>query len=741
MDNFYSDERISSYLDGELSADEQARFKERLVENTELRQLVEELRALRGSLDLLPRYQLEPNFAERVLRRAEQQMLVGGDVRSSGGALKAMPAANQACHRRPSAIDGAQVSHSVLDESRRWRRRIVRPLIYAGAAIAAAILFMVFTPPRVNEIAPNRPGEHPGEGEVASLSKSQQGRTGSSVESSTTPAQPLPAADRTDTLRRKLNDAEPNLIVADYVVSPDTANQAFRRLLVKHDIALHEPTDGAAPIYSQFMDRIAREAESRIGHWPGGKQRRLTIAPTDRAPTDRVPTDRVPAETAPSGQARSAKTARADRDETKSLQLGMARANRTPTDFEIVYVEGSSEQINGLVSDLNADTAVFHSVALRSAPATNLSVSPRSENVPPAVNALKDVQAHILAEDDKPVGQVIDGEHGKNQQRDSGRVAVGGGAAGTGAGGAATGGSLYGNGLPFQTNGREAPVPADRAGDAKTNGLPTVKSGGSKGFHDIETKPTELEGAASKDGNLARAGDKSAPADWNGTVAKGEAAQDGMPPAAAAYGGSKAGLEARKPSDQYYAQQKGKDAAGGYEENYSNDLTKEVAGTTPPAVELQTRIMSKPGGSEKKAARPQKPLSQGTPPTAAAPSAALSSSSLTANKNRPIDKSDSEEQRLKQIATDSLAKQADRGRGNQGQSFGYAFWFYRVPVDAKLDQRKEQLEGARFEEKKFENAATPSTATADLTARPRPAASAAATPPSGPQALPRPASR
>ena len=89
MDNLYGDERISSYLDGELSADEQARFEERLAESAELRQLVEELRALRGSLDLLPRYQLEPDFAERMLRRAEQRMLIGGDGGSSGGALRA----------------------------------------------------------------------------------------------------------------------------------------------------------------------------------------------------------------------------------------------------------------------------------------------------------------------------------------------------------------------------------------------------------------------------------------------------------------------------------------------------------------------------------------------------------------------------------------------------------------------------------------------------------------------------
>src|SRR5215472_5460277 len=141
MDNFYSDARISSYLDGELSADEQARFEERLAENAELRQLVEELRALRGSLDLLPRYQLEPNFAERVLRRAEQQMLIGGEGGSGGGALAGageLTAPSQADRDQSTRL--APASQGVLDESRHWRRRIVRPLIYAGAAIAAAIL-------------------------------------------------------------------------------------------------------------------------------------------------------------------------------------------------------------------------------------------------------------------------------------------------------------------------------------------------------------------------------------------------------------------------------------------------------------------------------------------------------------------------------------------------------------------------------------------------------------------------
>src|ERR1700686_4983185 len=84
MDNLHNDERISAYLDGELSADEQTRFEERLAESAELRQLVEELRALRGSLDLLPRHRLEADFADRVLRRAEREMLVSGNDGSNG---------------------------------------------------------------------------------------------------------------------------------------------------------------------------------------------------------------------------------------------------------------------------------------------------------------------------------------------------------------------------------------------------------------------------------------------------------------------------------------------------------------------------------------------------------------------------------------------------------------------------------------------------------------------------------
>src|SRR5436305_8428978 len=150
MDNLHNDERISAYLDGGLSADEQSRFEERLAERAEWRQLVEELRALRGSLDLLPRHRLEADFADGVLRRAEREMLTAGDVASGSGSTGG---AGHTVSPVPT-ISPAQTVQAAMGESRNWKRRALRPLIYAAVAMAAAVLIMVFNPqPRDKDVA------------------------------------------------------------------------------------------------------------------------------------------------------------------------------------------------------------------------------------------------------------------------------------------------------------------------------------------------------------------------------------------------------------------------------------------------------------------------------------------------------------------------------------------------------------------------------------------------------------
>jgi hypothetical protein len=129
-----------------------------------LRQLVEELRALRGSLDLLPRHKVEADFASHVLRRAEREMLASGDAGSSGSNGGA-PADGALPNRPVSATEPAR-------QPRDWKRRARRPLIYAAVAIAAAILIMVANADRSKDrdvvLAPgHRQQIAPPEGEIS----------------------------------------------------------------------------------------------------------------------------------------------------------------------------------------------------------------------------------------------------------------------------------------------------------------------------------------------------------------------------------------------------------------------------------------------------------------------------------------------------------------------------------------------------------------------------------------------
>jgi anti-sigma factor RsiW len=77
MNAAFDDERLSAYLDGELSPDERQALDARLSEDGELRQALEELRALGVAMQALPRHRLDEHFSSEVMRRAEIEMLTG----------------------------------------------------------------------------------------------------------------------------------------------------------------------------------------------------------------------------------------------------------------------------------------------------------------------------------------------------------------------------------------------------------------------------------------------------------------------------------------------------------------------------------------------------------------------------------------------------------------------------------------------------------------------------------------
>ena len=67
------EELLSAYLDGELTAQEQAQIERLLAESAEARQLLEELRLLSQSLQRLPVHKLKEDLAAKVLQEAQRR--------------------------------------------------------------------------------------------------------------------------------------------------------------------------------------------------------------------------------------------------------------------------------------------------------------------------------------------------------------------------------------------------------------------------------------------------------------------------------------------------------------------------------------------------------------------------------------------------------------------------------------------------------------------------------------------
>lgn len=173
MNHPTDDELISAYLDGELSGEELLRAERMLEERPECRQLVEELRAIGGGLRDLPRYSLDDDFADRVLRRAEREMLsaVPPEIVPPVMGAKAVtphetvsqatthesnapqtyvqtvktPIAS-APQKKPPAYDeaGTEFQPDLLSW-RRWRR----PAVWSSLAVAAALLIMFLGSPQM----------------------------------------------------------------------------------------------------------------------------------------------------------------------------------------------------------------------------------------------------------------------------------------------------------------------------------------------------------------------------------------------------------------------------------------------------------------------------------------------------------------------------------------------------------------------------------------------------------------
>ena len=117
MNDVPENELFSAYLDGELTAAEQADVERLLARSPAARQLLEELRALSSTLQAMPQYKLGEDITQRVLRMAERQILTGEDQ-----------------FPKPAAAPWQSL-----------RRRLLNPraLVWSAAAVAVAVTLVV----------------------------------------------------------------------------------------------------------------------------------------------------------------------------------------------------------------------------------------------------------------------------------------------------------------------------------------------------------------------------------------------------------------------------------------------------------------------------------------------------------------------------------------------------------------------------------------------------------------------
>jgi hypothetical protein len=153
MNDDSDSELISAYLDGELTAEEQVRAEQILASSAEARQLLEELRALGGTLQSLPQEKLDENLGARVLEIAERRMLSPEEPKKSDGAKTSdgtdEPSAGRAAATLTSRPDDSPASEGFPWRELSWRGMLSpRALIWSAIVIVVAIVIHFNSPPQ-----------------------------------------------------------------------------------------------------------------------------------------------------------------------------------------------------------------------------------------------------------------------------------------------------------------------------------------------------------------------------------------------------------------------------------------------------------------------------------------------------------------------------------------------------------------------------------------------------------------
>ena len=228
-----ADELISAYLDGELAESDRQRVEQQLETNAEHRQLLGDLRDLRDTLQSLPTYHLDDEFSDRVVRRAERQMLLGSTIDDEAvGQVATAPA--------PASI-GRRV---------RWR-----VYVWAAVAVATAVVLALTLPKgggggHADLVGPGTgtdtpgvvrdPSVAPGEDSPALVDVESPGETGEHQIGPPGPTDVEQSQWRVVSSIQR-NSGQRLVLVYELAITPEgVENAAFANLLKRHNIRFRQ---------------------------------------------------------------------------------------------------------------------------------------------------------------------------------------------------------------------------------------------------------------------------------------------------------------------------------------------------------------------------------------------------------------------------------------------------------------------------------------------------------------------
>jgi hypothetical protein len=141
-------ELISAYVDGELTADERAVVEQAMRDDSDVRRMHDELRALRFTLKSMPRYEPEQDLTERIMRQAERTMLGGAGAKSPDD------------DRHASTITSPSIAPTMETDGRVWPSwSVAVSVIGTLAALLLLVLWLPNSLQRFDVARSTAPGE------------------------------------------------------------------------------------------------------------------------------------------------------------------------------------------------------------------------------------------------------------------------------------------------------------------------------------------------------------------------------------------------------------------------------------------------------------------------------------------------------------------------------------------------------------------------------------------------------